>query len=55
MGIRELLDITIGKLRGAELRKRKLEKSNKTGTIEYEEANCDIKYYTEIKNKLKGE
>lgn len=54
MGISELLDITIGKLRGAELRKRQLEKSNKTDTIEYEEANYDIKYYTEIKNRLRG-
>lgn len=54
MGISELLDITIGKLKGAELVKRKLEKMNKTDTIEYDEANYDIKYYTEIKNRLRG-
>ena len=55
MGIQELLDITIGKLKGAELVKRRLEKMNKTDTIEYDEANYDIKYYTEIKKRLKGE
>lgn len=55
MILAELVDITIGKLRSAERKKKELEKLNKIHTVEYAEVNYDIKYYTEVKKKLRGE
>lgn len=54
MILAELIDITIGKLRSAERKKKELEKLNRVNTIEYEEVIYDIKYYTEVKKKIKG-
>ena len=54
MILAELIDITIGKLRSAELKKNELEKLNKIHTVEYAEVIYDIEYYTEVKKRLRG-
>jgi len=54
MILTELIDITIGKLRSAERKKKELEKLNRVNTIEYAEVKWDIEYYTEVKKRLRG-